>query len=794
MSRCGLGLGASDRAGTTLNGLARVGRRSGATALGCCLLVAAASAAVPGTGAKDGAQPELVRVVLDGLSEDQPPAGSFLLLRRLGLRLEELSTTTIEGRTVPVETAVVEVEVPPGTWWQVEGAIPGHWLVPAAFGAGGGEVRLRVVPTGVVRVAAAVPRGDVSPEQLGVLFAEANHEDLLRFGAEPVRAPHDLLSGEGACRREEPPLWRCEIPAAGPLDLRFYAPGFASVFRRGVAAIAGEAVDLGRLTLIPGGSVIGWVDLPPGGVLEPGAVEVALAPESLDPWDPEVRLQERIARLKGDGRFQYRELEPGIYRTTVRARGWATAGQGSIEVLAGRETELSRPLAIEPPATLEVCLRPGDPPGFRPGDTWAPVLHAEGGARRAPRAPVPGCLADPGCYLWSDVPPGAYRLVIGDGRASMWWQGGLSLVPGETRLDQELPLVPVHGRLTRGGEPVRARLVFRKVLPGAGEQLAGERKIVLYSGPQGTFDGALPAEGRWWVTVAFGTAGAERPLGPVVVERAEDGGAALDLLIAATRLWGRVVGANGEGIGSAQVEISPLPIDEEAGSAAVGRTVADERGHFEFTGLASGRYRVTARSRGRSAAAEIEVRDASSPALKLVIPEGSIVSGRVVSPRGPVIGTAVVAYPQFQPQRSEPPFSAVADFTGEFALPVPAEATALTLLVLPPGHAARLLRVTPGRDPLVVPADTVGGTLVLRAGEGDGGLDGARLVAEGASVELAALNGWSRALGGGSSDRLWTLPSMSVGEYSLCAASEVCDRGLLKPHGTLVLRLPDMGP
>jgi hypothetical protein len=116
----------------------------------------------------------------------------------------------------------------------------------------------------------------------------------------------------------------------------------------------------------------------------------------------------------------------------------------------------------------------------------------------------------------------------------------------------------------------------------------------------------------------------------------------------------------------------------------------------------------------------------------------------------------------------------------------------LDLVVLPPGHAARVFRVAIGLErPLVVPVDMVGGNLVLRASAGDEGLDGARLVAGGASVDLSTLQAWSRLSAGPSTPHAWTLPMMTVGEYSLCrSGGGACDRGVLEPFGTLVLHLP----
>lgn len=152
-----------------------------------------------------------------------------------------------------------------------------------------------------------------------------------------------------------------------------------------------------------------------------------------------------------------------------------------------------------------------------------------------------------------------------------------------------MPLIPVEGTITRGGRPVRARMTLDRIVPAGEDKLAGERRIVLYSSPQGIFDGALPAAGRGWVKAAFGADAPEQLLGPVAIERRRSGPAPVSLIFAETRVCGRVVDARDDGVRSARVEVSPLPVGD-SGRHVRGRP-GREHGRFEFEGLAQGRYR-----------------------------------------------------------------------------------------------------------------------------------------------------------------------------------------------------------
>jgi hypothetical protein len=465
----------------------------------------------------------------------------------------------------------------------------------------------------------------------------------------------------------------------------------------------------------------------------------------------------------------------------------------AIEVQEGLETELIWPLDLQRPAVVEICLEPPVPPGIRRrGDTWKATLHAETTELRQPLA---GTVDDGGCWRREDIQPGWYRLAITDGRRSHWMQRLISIQPGEMRLDLEVPLIAVEGTITRGGQPIHARLIFERLRPAEGEEPAETRRIVLYSDFSGSFIGGLTEEGRWWVRASFDSSRTEQFLEAVDVEESERGPTRIDLEVPDTELAGRVVNEDGDGIAHAAVSAYRLPIDARSGSSPKSRTATDAEGRFDFEGLAAGRYQVSAFTAGGSATAEIGVDELSAtPEVELVIADSHELRGRVGSARGPVIGARIVAHPELKTPRVIAVQSVVSDVEGEFVLSVPPDAISLRLLVLPPGHAARLLRIAANHQgSLVVAVDDVGGKLVVSGGAAGGLLDRSRLIAGGVEFDLTLLRDWSL-LGTGRPpglDGSWTLPMMSPGDYTLCPPSgSPCESGFLAPFGALVLTLP----
>lgn len=765
--------------------------RSFLNLFGSVAILGTLAAALP-AAADEPANPVVLRIALVAPEEAAEPPRGTLRLRRVACRGPERERDAEPAeRSVPVNSESVEVALPPATWWRIEAEIPGYWAREAVVAADGGETSLRLFPLGEVRVGTAVPRGEAAPGELTVHFVPAARGILLGPGKTPPER-QDALRGEVACRGAAASGWSCELPA-GEVDLRFHAPGFASEFFWKVRVPPRETADLGRLALVPGAALLGRLELPSIAELDPANVEVELAAETFDSLDPRTRRLGRTAALGEGGLFQFRDLAPGVYRLTARAEGWAPAERTSIEVRAGLETELIWPLELRRPAAVEICLDPPVPPGVRrPVDTWEVRLHPQ---TTELRQPPHGSVDGEGCWRRPDVQPGWYRLTVGDGRRSHWLERSVSIPSGDFRLDLELPLVAVEGSITRGGRPVRARLTFERLRPAGGEQPAEIRRLVFYSDPDGLFSGALTEEGRWWVKVAFGGGRTEQLLEAVEVEKPERGPFRIELEVPETRLAGRVVNEDGEGIARVMVLAHRLPVDPEAGSAAGSRTDAGADGRFELEGLAPGRYRVSAFTAGASATAEVEVEElAEPPEVELLIEEGGELAGQVVSARGPVIGARIFAHPHLERPRSIAEQSVISDVRGEFTLAVPADAISFRLLVFPPGYAARVLQVSADHEgPLVVAVDDAGGTLIVD-GDGEGGhLYRSSLVAGDLPVGLTLFQDWSL-LGTGEPPGLggsWTLPMMSAGEYALCApGGSPCDRGFLAPHDTLVLTLP----
>lgn len=729
---------------------------------------------------------------------------------------------------------------------RLEVRVPGFWAPSRVVSAGAGEVELWLVPTGTLVGELERPRGTSLPTALDLDFGPASHLQTL------AAAPSGELAGRVSCPVDPEGRWRCEVPR-GTHDLRWHAPGFASVLRFDVAVAAGEARELDALSLVPGAAVLGFVELPlpapAGGSRSGQQASVESAPELTEPpaephcgglagepsgqaaGDPgeesaeppagepserpaaepagepgaqpapqpqraaprvTVRLVpaggssprhdtrrrlgylEQEAEIGPEGLFQFTGLRAGSYRVVASAQGLVPAESPLVRVLEGRESRLSEPLRLRPPAVQEVWVSPARTPA---GERWR-VLLARPGVPEPPAV----CLTGPtGACRFDELAPGEYRLTVEGPPGSVWHQERVEVAEGALPLRVDLPLVPVEGVILLGDHPLRARMVFHRD--------DEERGVELFSDHDGRFHGHLPGDGEWWVDAWFERRGAEHSLGAVTVERPPAGERhRIELELPDTRVRGRVVGPGGGAVTGARAHLLREPRGERGTSSA--RTGDD--GSFRLWGLEEGRYR--ARASGRRSAARsdpFEVRDGETAEVEVRLPGTVPLEGRVRSGDGPVAGAEVhlLAVPV---ERGGGVARVVTGPGGGFRAEVPVGTTAVRAAVLAPGRAARIGRWTlPRSGPLVLRVDSLGGTLRL---SGSSGLAaGLPLERDGAWVYLGVFHRWSRLHGlpGGLGRDTWTLPHMAAGTYRLCRSpAGPCSEGTLAVGGVLDLALP----
>jgi hypothetical protein len=672
-----------------------------------------------------------------------------------------------EGATEPVErphTAAgsQRFELPPDSLWRVRASVPGRWSPTVGARAGGAAVELPLLPAGTVAGSLRFTRNAEPPPWIEVHFESFD------------RAARGL-AGSQECPISEDGAWSCLFPT-GRFELRLKAPGFASAFRHDVEIAAGVETDLAPIDLIPGASVVGFVEVPDGSVA-PADVEVELRPAG--PSEQHVEHDKRLAglavttRANAAGLFQFVDLAPGTYTLVARAAGLAPAEHVQLRVEPGLESRLPEALRLQPMVAVPFFVDPPVPPG---GELWRLELHPVGVPDRVTRGET-----DPTGAWWPNgLKPGLYDMVVleeGDDD-SRWERRRLEIAAGMAPVEIELPLVAVEGEVRLGDEPVRTLLAFGG--------WRGEQRIDLYSDPEGRFHGVLPRAGEWEVAARFVADGAWHRLEPVVLERPNRGAARIELRLPDTHVAGRVVDARGRPVHRAKVYARRLDAEDRV-DADSGRD-----GGFAFQGIHPGRYAIEAFRDGATGRGEVEVADGLAPPdAEIELVETTEIRGHLTHRGAPVAGAEVFAWPDFGSGRL---FGAHALYTGalgEFKTDVPGDTLLVSLVVMPPGFAARLVTLPMSGDGFDVEVADLGGTLRVDLGERS---RHRFLEHRGTVLPLELLRSWARLHGNEPSGGSWLLPRMEPGSYRLCTPDLECGKAAtLDPGGVAVLAAPFAG-
>jgi len=725
------------------------------------------------------AEPEHATLVVEvsisaTASQELPESGQVIWQRAGGIRSGAQAGSPAAVRITGPGRYTLHVGKPGGGRLRV--SAPGFWAADQVLvvrdqqGKGATEALVELVPTGKLEGAVLVPRGFQAPEGLD-----------LRFGSSPVDAasPRPALKGRVQCPIGADGGWSCELPA-GVHDLRWSAPGFASILRWDVAVGVGDAGDAGELELIPGGAILGFAEaVMPLNAVERLAVQVDLEVAGAEPARAGNR--RRLGYLRQSlpvgpgGSFQFTGLRPGTYRITARAEGLASAFRSQVTVLEGRETEIPETLRLMPLIAQEVLVSPPRAPAGRP---WSVSL-------RAPdlRSFEAACrTADHGGCTFQEIPAGEYKLRVEDLPGSVWWDQPVRVEADGLPLEVFLPIVPLQGRITLGGEPVRARMLLRRETSGAA--------VEIFSDHEGRFRGHLPGGGEWDVAGSFERRGAECSLGTHGIIPPADGDPAwLELELPDTEVLGRVVGADGRGVARASVYLNPRP---RGGASDRSRAVTDEQGRFRFRGIAEGVY--AARAVGPDSAKtseELELQDGRRTEVVVRLPGSIPIRGRVASLDGVAVsGAEVHLMPGVALSEMPGVERVVSGPDGSFEAEIPAGTRTVTFTVLPPGQAARIARfAVPEEGEVEVVVQPWGGTLRLGS-PGHRMVVGTRLAHDGTWAWLGTLASWPalHGLASGLGSEQMTLPMMEPGEYRFCAPGGAgCVTGFLTPGGELEL-------
>ncbi|GBC80683.1 hypothetical protein HRbin09_01928 [bacterium HR09] len=587
------------------------------------------------------------------------------------------------------------------------------------------------------------------------------------------------ISGDIPCKSQEA-AFVCNLPAAR-LDVLVHLRGFASEPFWDLELAPNRTLSVPRRTLRPGASVVGFVTDERG---SPTRAQVELKPLERAESIGSSKLEKWQKVFTGPkGFFQFSSVLPGVYRVEAHGKG-LQASLGPVTVERNKETALSRPLTLAPPASLEVTVLP---PTMPQGNPWKLIMvSSEGsdGAFKEQTVPPHGHLRI------EALAPGSYAilLVSSQNDREVWAQRVVS-VPEQSLTLLDLPVVRVAGRVKEGDNPVPALVAFGG--------MSGPVKVVLEANDEGYFEGFLPRPGSWHVAVA--PKRQNRMVWDTEVDVAPQRGknpSWVDLSLQSSRVSGWVRDPHGSPQGGAVVEVSPL---EHPGMPYPGARTAED-GRFSAS-APPGRVLLRARYQ-RWASPPVEVTLKAEEALQgveLVLAEQNVVEGQIVGTAGSTQAIPVdahVLWPAASPPRGR------TDNQSRFRFVLDPGMRSVTVVAFPRlGNLAIGCTEIPASASLQIPVSSVpGGTVEV--------LDGAKVTGwvdvvaryHGCPFFLSALHDWARYVGtnpirGGN----WVFPQLPPGVWELCsyrwsglaAVLGPCHAGVLPPGGTLLLKLPN---
>jgi len=618
------------------------------------------------------------------------------------------------------------------------------------------HIDLLLYPTSSLIGKIEVPRGEDPPKTLQIRFEQAAGTS----SSFPI--PRDKI----VCTLEKN-RFDCDVPA-GYLDLRLRAEGFVARYLWNTHLRRGESKDLGTLTLVPGSSVVGRVEASAregaaGGARVSLRVHQASRAGSAD-------LRSRIQRKSletvtdRNGFFQITGVPPGEYRVQATKEETGEGEIGPVRVFPGKETSVTRPVLLRPPATIEAIVSPPTDPSSK---SWKLELLELGNAR-AGRYAFKRVQGEGGSWRVQGVRHGRYLLTVRDAFGSTWFSEQVEVDGTAKTIPINMEFVAVEGRVQVEEHPTASVLWF------GGER--GSPRIQMEADETGFFSGLLPRPGAWRLdlstedpacTVRLAEVEVGYPKGEEVVT--------LDLDLAPTKLVGKIIDQKGKGVpGFALL----------SGSGGIpNQEPTDSEGSFSYGCMQPGTYYIQAYTqRGTVASERVEFqieKDKEPGFLELEIQTGPRLEGKVVSDWGGVAGAHVVMTSVGEGGVGQtfivPETQTDAD--GSFAFTLPVVVTEVDLLVAAPGYGLKVVRrpIPQSGTPLIVPVFPQAGTLTLNVGETENLASLAREIhieQNGVALPAHRLQAWHRLYGSeAASEGGMRIPMLEPGEYSFCETS-----------------------
>lgn len=658
--------------------------------------------------------------------------------RPFAIRVETSPESGVEA--VADATRPVQIEVQPGTYHVVL-TEPGYWARAREMyvDAGGAAVQLIVHRESAVR--GRVTAAGKIPDHLFTRFQSGD-------GSPDAR-------GETQCtivRRS----FSCRVPAVR-LDLALEAPGYVTRYRTNVDAST-KAADLGVLDLVPGAVLSGHVVAPRGVPLEKAVVRataVRSAPAADDMHDERGGLASLSAPVNARGFFHFDGIASGDY-TLEASAGARKSVRHTVRVIELTEAELREPLILEEPHDLDVAVHPTRDPYNR---RWIVKLERRSDVEMLVETERHQTLPPDGRSTLRSIPAGQYTLVLRTEGGETWAEREIT-VPGHSVVDITLPKTFLRGSLMLDGKPLQADLELHH---GGGAAVAAR------SDAGGKFALFFPEDGVEWidrVRIRSNAPRVDRVLHHLSVARDERGNASVTIDLAPTFLAGVVVDAQGRPVRRGVVRV-------ESRETGMQQLPTDDDGTFEIHALPAGRLRVRAYGvKAASHAVDVEVVENGRTAdLRLVVQPVLHLTGRVLSPSGPIPGALVYAFPQPGGAIASPITTTGPD--GRYDIALPAETAEVDVFVSAPSFATQFFRQRlTGSAELDLRLTQTWGTLVVEARD----VQRALLRHRGAAVglNLFAYHGATRS---GSELRI---PNLEPGAYTICV--ETCIPAVVVPH------------
>jgi len=694
------------------------------------------------------------------------------------------------GPVVGVAGGVVTLGLTPG-YWVIGLDAPNCWAKPRTVEVRpglAGSLTLEVVPLGRVRFSLREP-GLGPAASIEAAFVSASHGLRERAGGHPIEgtAHCEVVEAEFACK----------VPAA-TLDLVVHARGFASHYAWDVTIPPLGEHRLGVLSLRPVSSIAGRVRTTRGAAATARVSLVDRDGQPLHPAGPPKKRQ-LTSTANYRGFYQLLDVPPGDYRIVAEQPGWSVAS-ASIGVFARTETRVDT-LVLRRPQSLELLIDPRVAPS---GRSWAVEVVARAADAGGFRTAGDASASAEGRFRIGGLSPGPHLVTVHDG-STRWFSQELDVPAADRPLRIGVPLAPLRGVVTLGGQPLSASVTF------GGRY--GSVSVPFTSDDEGRFEGVLPADAStrtvWDVDVEAEQPSLRRTLTGVAPRVAADGGLEVELALPSTVVKGVVASRGGEPALGALVNCQAYG----AGDRMLQGTT-DDRGRFEFHGLPEGDVRLTAEARdgGFAASQPLRLTEDGELETRLVLEPATLVPGRVVSDAGDgVPGATVTVAPigvavwATTPRRT--------DLEGGFQVRLPAATREASVSVSARGFAFKAARMAIATDrALVVGLDRLAGTLVLLLDPrlAASGAPREFLVADGSFVPVAFLRGWAAVNAAHESepgiegDGRLVLRSMHPGVYSLCVSQvrdswelatrpmKGCSSGRLGLEETLTLRSPGL--